>query len=187
MLLSPILVSILPLASAVRPTSIETPAPIVHEADLLAPPAEVWRVFSTGEGFRKLGPALADVDLRLGGLIRSRYDANGSLDDEGAIHNEILAFEPERMIAFKIHRPPKGFPYPNAWKSTWSVVTLTDLGDGRTHLRDAMLGFGDDEESKAMRAFFDRGNGWTIEKLRAGFEAAATTGQAPRGANAPRK
>jgi hypothetical protein len=31
------------------------------------------------------------------------------------------------------------------------------------------LGFGNDEESKNMRAFFDRGNAWTLKKLQEHF------------------
>ena len=44
------------------------------------------------------------------------------------------------MIATAIDRPPKPFPSKQAWKSTWSVVTLTDLGKGQTQVRAAMFG-----------------------------------------------
>jgi uncharacterized protein YndB with AHSA1/START domain len=132
-------------------------SPLVHECILKAPPAEVWKVWSSGEGFKALGVAKAEVDLRVGGLIRSHYKPDGVLGDDGTIQNEIIAFEPERMIAFRIQKPPKGFPFSQAFKSTWSVVTMTDLGDGRTHLRLAGLGYGADEESQAMRRFFEPG------------------------------
>jgi hypothetical protein len=46
-------------------------SPLVHEGILNAPPAEVWKVWSTPEGFRALGVAKADMDFRVGGLIRS--------------------------------------------------------------------------------------------------------------------
>jgi hypothetical protein len=45
-----------------------------------APIAEVWQVFSTGEGFTRLGVARAEMDFRPGGLIRSTYDAANPLD-----------------------------------------------------------------------------------------------------------
>ena len=53
----------------------------VNEGVIPAPIDEVWRVFSTSDGYKALGPALADVDLRVGGLIRSRYRADGVLGD----------------------------------------------------------------------------------------------------------
>jgi len=148
------------------------PAPAVCEGVINAPPGEVWKVFSTAEGFKKLGPAKAEVDLRIGGLIRSHYDPAGVIGDEGTIQNQIIAYEPQRMLTIRIHQPPKGFPFPNAWKDAWTVLTFTDLGDGRTNLRIAMLGFGPDEESIKMREFFDKGNRWTLTRLQSEFDHA---------------
>jgi uncharacterized protein YndB with AHSA1/START domain len=145
----------------------------VNEGTLNAPIADVWKVWSTSEGYKAVGVALADVDLRVGGLIRSRYAADGALGDELTIENEILAFEPPRMIAFRIHKTPSNFPFKEAWKHTWTVVTLTALPDGRTQLRAASLGFGSDPESTAMRRFFERGNAQTMETLAAHFDRSA--------------
>lgn len=144
----------------------------VNEGVVNAPPSEVWKVFSTPEGFKALGVAHADMNFRVGGLIRSHYKPEGVLGDEGTIQNRILAFEPQRMLAIRIDRPPKTFPFKNAWKDTWTVITLTDLGNGRTRVRIASMGYGSDEESQAMRRFFEAGNDLTIKTLQAHFGAA---------------
>ncbi|HEY1242664.1 MAG TPA: SRPBCC domain-containing protein [Bryobacteraceae bacterium] len=151
-------------------TPIDSP-PSVQEAILNAPVAEVWKVWSTSAGYKHLGVAQADVDLRIGGLIRSHYSAKGALGDEETIENRILAFEPQRMIAFRIERPPKSFPFKEAWKTTWTVVTFTDLGDGRTKVRGATMGYGNDEESATMRKFFDAGNASTLKVLQNYFDS----------------
>jgi uncharacterized protein YndB with AHSA1/START domain len=145
-----------------------------QEAVLNAPVASVWKVWSTSEGYKQTGVAQAEVDLRVGGLIRSRYSAKGVLGDEETIENRILAYEPLRMIAFRIDRPPKSFPFKEAWKTTWFVVTLTDLGDGRTHIRAASMGFGTDEESMKMRKFFEDGNALTLGVLQRNFDSATS-------------
>lgn len=141
----------------------------VNEGVIDAPPAEVWKIWSTPEGFRTLGVSKADMDFRIGGLIRSRY-GEGELGDEETIYNRILAYEPGRMIALAIDRVPKTFPFKEAWKGTWTVLTLTDLGGGRTHLRVASLGYRDDAESRDMRAFFEHGNQSEIETLQRYFK-----------------
>jgi uncharacterized protein YndB with AHSA1/START domain len=41
----------------------------VNEGVINAPIQEVWKVFSTSEGYKALGPALAEVDLRIGGTF----------------------------------------------------------------------------------------------------------------------
>jgi uncharacterized protein YndB with AHSA1/START domain len=143
----------------------------VNEGVVNAPVAEVWKVWATAEGYKALGVAKAEVDLRIGGLIRSHYQETGVLGDDGTIENRILAFEPGHMIALQIHRPPKGFPFPRAWKHTWTVVTLTSAGANRTHVRCASMGFGADAESEAMKKFFDKGNAYTIAVLQKHFAA----------------
>jgi len=142
-----------------------------------APIEEVWKILSTSEGYQAMGPALADVDLRIGGTIRSRYSADGTLGDAETIENTILAYEPPRMMAIRISKPPASFPFPNAWRSTWTVTTLTEAGEGRTSMRVASLGFGTDEESLAMRRFFESGNQLTIESIRAHFARGAAGGE----------
>jgi uncharacterized protein YndB with AHSA1/START domain len=147
----------------------------VNEAVVDAPVSEVWKVFSTSEGYKVLGPALADVDLRVGGAIRSRYDANGTLGDAETIENTILAYEPPTMMAVRIAKTPASFPFKSAWKTTWTVITLSPVEGTKTHLRAASLGFGTDEESVAMRRFFEAGNQSVVELVRRHFAARSTT------------
>ena len=149
----------------------------VNEATVNAPVAALWKVWTSGEGYKALGVAQAEVDFRVGGIIRSHYKATGVLGDEETIENRILAYEPQRMIAIRIERPPKSFPFQESSKKTWTVITFTDLGDGRTHLRVASMGFGRDEESTSMRRFFEAGNAATLKTLQTHFESFSATGE----------
>jgi uncharacterized protein YndB with AHSA1/START domain len=173
-----------PTPQAARPPVEPNLEPLVTEGVVQAPVAEIWRVFSTGEGFTKLGVAKAEMDFRPGGLIKSTYDAAQSLEGEGAIQTEIIAYEPMRMMATRIHRPPKGFPFKEAWRHVWTVISLADLGEGRTNVRLAMMGHGPDPESQAMRDFFRTGNDWVLKKLQAQY-AAAPAPAAPAHAEDP--
>jgi uncharacterized protein YndB with AHSA1/START domain len=151
------------------------------EGIIKAPIAEVWSVFSTAEGFKKLGVAQCELDLRVGGLIRTHYNPKGALGDNNTIHNEILSFEPLRMISFRIKQPPAGFPFAEqTWKAAWTVITLTDLGDNQTHLRIAGLGYPDTDDGRKMAQFFKAGNTWTLQRLQQahGGEAARPLDQA---------
>jgi uncharacterized protein YndB with AHSA1/START domain len=140
---------------------------------------EVWRVFSTAEGYKNLGVAQADMDFRPGGLIRTHYDPKGQLGDEGTIVAEILTYDPGHMITTRIAYPPKGFPFMTAYRTVWTVVTLTGAGSGHTHFRSAMVGFDATAESQAMRAFFERGNAAVLEELQRHYvKPAAASGAA---------
>jgi len=140
-------------------------APQVTEGFINAPVADVWRLFTTAEGFKATGVAQAEVDLRVGGAIRSHYDPKGSLGDGGTIVNEILAYEPERMLAMRIKQAPAEFPFRNAMQSTWTVIYFTPSGADMTHVRIVGLGYSDDPESPAMLQFFALGNRATLDLM----------------------
>lgn len=155
-------------------SSAQADVPLVHEAIIDAPIERVWPVLSTAEGYTAWGVAKCDVDFRVGGEIRSHYKPDGDLHGESAIVQEILAFEPGRMLAVRVKSVPKGFPFPeDVWKKTWSVFTLTDLGDGRTHVRIAGCGYDDRPESQSMRQFFKAGNEFSLKTLKANLESKA--------------
>jgi uncharacterized protein YndB with AHSA1/START domain len=143
----------------------------VNEGVVEASIEEVWNVLSTSEGYKVMGPALAEVDLRIGGTIRSRYRADGTLGDGETIENVILAYEPPTMMATRIQNVPRTFPFQSAWRAPWTVVTLVPAGPDSTRMRVASLGYGTDEESVAMRRFFEAGNQVTIENIRKHFAA----------------
>lgn len=144
-------------------------SPLVSEGVVNATPAQVWAAWTTGEGLRSWMAPVADIDLRVGGLMRANYSATGSVDDEGAIHNTVLSFEPERMLSIRVATFPKGFPFPNAIRNMWTVILLSPVEGGRTHVHAASLGFTADEESQKMRAFFEQGNALTLQELQKRF------------------
>jgi uncharacterized protein YndB with AHSA1/START domain len=154
----------------------------VNEGIVDAPVADVWKVFATSDGYKVLGVALADVDLRIGGTIRSRYGSGGELGDAETIENVILAYEPPTMIAMRIQKTPQNFPFKQAWKNPWTVITLLPLDGGRTLVKAASLGYGTDEESLAMRRFFEAGNQQVIGNVQRHFAPAvgAPAAFAPR-------
>ena len=166
---------LLALGLAVSLLSVPTPAAdgvsFVNEGVVDAPIEKVWNVFATSDGYKVLGPALADVDLRVGGLIRSRYGKDGTLGDAETIENLILAYEPPTMMAIRIQKTPRTFPFKEAWKHTWTVMTLRPLEGGRTLVRAASLGYGTDDESVAMRKFFEAGNQQVIQSIQKHFSA----------------
>lgn len=143
--------------------------PLVHEGIVDAPLASVWKVWSTGEGLREWMAPHAEIDLRVGGLMRANYNPNGQLGDAQTIVNTVLSFEPERMISIKVVKTPDGFPYPNAITQMWSVIYFTAVDANRTAVREVSLGFSSDEESQRMREFFNQGNSTTMTHLQKYF------------------
>ena len=144
---------------------------IVAEAVIDAPVDAVWNAWASGDGLRSWLAPHADIDLRVGGRMRTNYGAQGSLGDPQTIENTILSLDPKRMLSIQVSRVPDGFPFPNAVKHMWTVMYFEPVGSDRTRLRVVGLGFQPDDESQRMRAFFERGNATTLQQLQRRFPA----------------
>jgi uncharacterized protein YndB with AHSA1/START domain len=147
--------------------------PIVSGVVVEASAETVWTAWTTGDGLRAWLAPHAEIDLRLGGLMRTNYNKQGTLGDPQTIENTILSFEPGRMLSIRVTKFAPDFPFPNAVGDMWTVIYLEPAGEGRTRVRVVGLGFRTDEESQRMRTFFDRGNAVTLRQLQNYFSGAS--------------
>lgn len=153
------------LAISLFAPHVQSAEPQVTEGFINAPVAEVWQLFTTSDGYQATGVSQAEIDFRIGGLIRTHYDPKGTLGDPETIVNEILAYESQRMLAIRIKQPPASFPYRDAVEGTWTVIYFTPSGQDMTHVKIVGLGYRDDPQSQSMRRFFAEGNRWTLDHL----------------------
>ncbi len=137
----------------------------ITEAVLDAPLDVVWKAYVTKEGQEAWNVAHAEIDLRIGGKMRTHYSPEGKLGDAGTIENTILALEPGKMLTIQVSKAPEKFPFKEAIKNVWHVLYFEEAGPNRTRLRVVGLGYGADDESQKLRAFFEKGNAYTLKKL----------------------
>lgn len=142
---------------------------IITEGIVTAPPAAVWAAWTTAEGLQSWLAPQADIELRIDGLMRTNYNPKGKLGDAGTIENTILAFEPERLLSIRVAKAPDDFPFKRSIASMWTVMYFQSSGDGNTFLRIVGLGFGPDEDSQKMKAYFSQGNAYTLAQLQKRF------------------
>lgn len=135
------------------------------EATINATQTELWAAFTTREGMESWMVARADVDLKIGGSMRTLYSKDGVLGDENTISSEFISLDSPRMYSTRITKPPKKFPFMNAWKSVWTVVYFEPVTANTTKVTVRMRGYDESEESQKMREFFVRGNQYTLDSL----------------------
>jgi WD40 repeat protein/uncharacterized protein YndB with AHSA1/START domain len=152
-----------------------------HEVVVDAPPEEVWEAFTTKKGVESWMVAQGDVDLRIGGKMRTHYNPKGVLGDENSIENTILSYEPMRMLSIKATKCPASFPFKASIDNMWTVVYLEPVGSDQTRVTCVGMGYGDDEESQKLRTHFERGNAYTLKKLQERF-AKSTADTSPSSA-----
>jgi uncharacterized protein YndB with AHSA1/START domain len=130
-----------------------------------APTAEVWRLFTTPDGYKLAGIPHAEVDLRVGGSLRSNNSVDGRLGDTETTVNEILAYEPERRLEMRIRQAPASFPYRQSVEGTRTVIYLTPAGTDMTLVKIVGLDYRDDAQSQAARALLAKDNRQTLDTL----------------------
>jgi uncharacterized protein YndB with AHSA1/START domain len=147
------------------------PSEQITEGVVAAPVDAVWAAFTTKEGQESWNVAHAEIDLKIGGKMRTHYDAAGRIGDPNTIENTILSFEPRRLLVLQVQNPPEKFPFKTAIKKMWTVIYFEEAGLSLTRLRVVGTGYGDDEESQKLRSFFEKGNAYTLKKLQEKFAA----------------
>jgi len=153
-------------ALALAPADSANPADVVvTEAVVPAPINDVWQAFTTPQGIESWMAASGDIDLRIGGMLRTTYRRGADLNGDTAIHQTILSIDPERMLSYRVVKPPKGFPFEEAIGNTWTVVYFDRIDDGHTRVTAKMFGYTNQPESQKMRAFFETGNKATLNAL----------------------
>lgn len=142
---------------------------IFAEAIVKAPIAEVWKGWATPEGLRSWVAPHADIDARVGGLMRTNYNENGKLGDPSTIENRVIALEPQRLLSIQVAKAPEDFPFRARVSEMRTVISLSPAPGGQTQIRIEAMGFKPDAESQEMKAFFQRGNEFTLQQLQEHF------------------
>lgn len=130
-----------------------------------APVERVWNAWTTKEGIESWLVPHAEVDLRVGGAIRTNYNRDGHIGDEGTIVTHIMAFEPQRALITRFTAPPTA-PQAKIAENTWGVMQLESITPSRTRIVLTSYGWKRGGDWDTARAFFEKGNAWTLEQLR---------------------
>lgn len=140
-----------------------------NEIEIDASLDQVWKAFTTTEGLRSWVAPLADIEFKVGGKWRANYNSKGKLGDDATIENTILCYDPKRMMSIRPTKVPKGFPFAEPVKKTWTVFYFDAVNDSRTKVRVVVLGYDSSEPSRQLRAFFEQGNKQSLNQLAKSF------------------
>lgn len=122
-------------------------------------------MITTKDGMESWMVPHADVDLRVGGLIRTNHAPDGQIGDPMTVTNRILAIKPRRRFSLQLAEAPNAFPFAGALEGTWYEITLDPVGRNQTLVRCEGHGFGGGPVGYAARTFVERGNEWALEQL----------------------
>jgi uncharacterized protein YndB with AHSA1/START domain len=143
--------------------------PVVNEAVIDGSADEIWRLITTKRGMESWMVPHADVDLRVGGFVRTNHAPDGKIGDTRTVTNRILALQPKQKLSFQIAELPEGIPMIASLLGTWYEIQLKPLTRAQTRVRCVGRGFPGGPAGFAARAFADRGNEWALQQLQKVF------------------
>lgn len=129
-----------------------------------APPAEVFPVIATPEGWRKWAAPVAMGEVKLNGVLETSYNPAAKPGDAGNIKQQFTELVPNKRIAFRTIQTPEGFPHGELYKQTTALMELTPEAGG-TRLKFTHSGFGKGTAFDELHAFFVQGDKQTLEEL----------------------
>jgi uncharacterized protein YndB with AHSA1/START domain len=140
--------------------------------DIAAPAEDVWRAFTTAEGWKSFAVAFASVDMQVGGLIETSYNPKAQVGDPDNIKNEIVAYAPGRILAIRCVQAPRNFAHKQEFFGTSTLIEVVPLKKRKTQVVITAAGYRVGQAYDDLFKMFRWGNAYTLEKLRQSFEGA---------------
>ena len=139
---------------------------LVHETMVESGSAKTWWAIATADGWKSWAVPAAWLD---GELLETSYATDAEHGDETTIRQQILFAVPQRLIAFRTTKAPKGFPNFETFREVTHIIELEPQGEGKTRVRLIGSGYPDNEAGKQLLGFFTEGNRISLERLRRRF------------------
>lgn len=118
-----------------------------------APVADVWAAYTTSDGWMAWAAPKAEVDLRVGGTIRTAYA--GEIGGEQTNTLKIVNYVPERLLTLRadLSRNWPEIMQKDA-ENLSNVILFVEDGEGGTRVESYGIGYTDAPEYKQLMGFF---------------------------------
>ena len=143
--------------------------------DIPAHPDQVWRTLTTAEGWKSFAVAFAAVDMQVGGVIETSYNAAAKPGDPDNIKNQIVAYVPGRILAIRCVQTPRDFKHKQEFFSTSTLLEVLPLGADKSRVCLTAAGYRPGEAYDSLYKHFRWGDAYTLDKLRRRFETGRST------------
>ena len=154
-------------AQAARMNPDVGPLVITKRAVVPAAPPAVWRAWTDATIVTQYFAPQARIELRIGGPYELTFLSTAPEGQRGSEGCTILAYDPERMLAFTWNAPPTFARERDLL--TWVIVTLEPQDGDATRVTLTHRGFGTDGQWPQVHAYFDRAWGSVLDHLVAHF------------------
>lgn len=132
-----------------------------------AAPAVVWKALTDQAAYRAWAAPVSFIDFRIGGLVEVSFDAKGKPGDPANLKQQITAYVPDRLIAFRNLPSSSGPPGFAVYPQLAIVMELKALPGGDTEVVLSQVGYREGRDFDALYDFFKAHNPEYLADLKA--------------------
>ena len=132
---------------------------LIQEFTVKVPLDSVWNAYTTKKGWESAFVAIAEIDFRVGGSIRTSYSKNAIIGDSTTIVNQIVNYVPKKILTLQ---PEISENFPEFMKKEsqgfYNVVYFTEISKNETRVESYGIGYKNNSKYLSLLKFFIKGN-----------------------------
>ena len=140
---------------------------LVQTITIEAPVSDVWKAYTTSDGWMAWAAPKALVDLRAGGTIKTHYGPGAKIGDPGTNVLHIVNYVPERILTLRAALSDR---WPAVMKEDngklMNVIVFESIDDKRTRVQSFGVGYRDLPAYEELMKFFVPANEELLRKLK---------------------
>jgi len=139
---------------------------LIQEFNINVSIDSVWNAYTTKRGWESWAVALAEINLKNGGLIRTNYNKNGKIGDSTTIVLHVKNYVPKKLITLQAELT-KNFPeFMKAdEKDLYNIVYFESIDPKITKVTSYGIGYKNNAKYKSLMQFFIKGNAMSYVNL----------------------
>ena len=132
---------------------------LVQEFIVNVPVDSVWNAYTTKKGWESWAAAIAEIDLKVNGVIKTNYNKEGRIGDESTIILHVLNYVPKKLLTLQAELTAN-FPdfMKEDEKDLYNVILFEEISPNETKVISYGIGYKNNEKYMSLMKFFIQGN-----------------------------
>ncbi|MDH7448180.1 SRPBCC domain-containing protein [Aquimarina sp. 2201CG14-23] len=149
---------------------------LIQEFIVKVPLDAVWNAYTTKKGWESWAVAIAEVNFKINGTIRTNYNKNGKIGDSTTINLHVVNYIPKKLITLQAELTGN-FPgfIKKDQKDLYNIIYFDPLTDKTTKITSYGIGYKNNPKYRSLMKFFISGNEMSYQQLIAYLEKGEIT------------
>ncbi|WP_204346594.1 SRPBCC domain-containing protein [Psychroserpens algicola] len=128
---------------------------LIQELTVKSPIDSVWKAYTTKKGWENWAVPLAEIDLKVGGYIKTNYNEQGKIGDSTTIVTHIINYVPKKILTLQAELTDN-FPefMKDDAKDFYNVIYFDELENGNTNIKSFGIGYKNTPKYLSLMNYF---------------------------------